>query len=125
MARAMPHMLRAIDGEQETIAELEMIAGFDDDLAGETTRVADRLHGLPAQIHPSLERVPETGRNTRPPRPCRGGSALRPRAAGLTDAAASRCYGRRRRGRPSGWLRMSWPPGTSRPSPFRAPRQPL
>ncbi|GGS10332.1 hypothetical protein GCM10010236_76040 [Streptomyces eurythermus] len=56
-ARAMPHTLRAIDGEDETIAELEMIVGFDDDLAGEATRVANRLHGLLPQIHPSLERV--------------------------------------------------------------------
>jgi transposase len=47
----------AIDGEDETIAELEMIVGFDDDLAGEATRVANRLHGLLTQIHPSLERV--------------------------------------------------------------------
>lgn len=52
-----PHTLRAIDGEDETIAELEMIVGFDDDLAGEATRVANRLHGLLTQIHPSLERV--------------------------------------------------------------------
>ncbi|MFF3538049.1 IS110 family transposase [Streptomyces sp. NPDC002466] len=56
-ARAMPHTLRAIDGEDETVAELEMIVGFDDDLAGEATRVANRLHGLLTQIHPSLERV--------------------------------------------------------------------
>lgn len=56
-ARSMPHSLRAIDGEDETIAELEMIVGFDDDLAGEATRVANRLHGLLTQIHPSLERV--------------------------------------------------------------------
>jgi hypothetical protein len=34
-----------------------MIVGFDDDLAGEATRVANRLHGLLIQIHPSLERV--------------------------------------------------------------------
>ncbi|BFP57567.1 hypothetical protein SCMC78_73740 [Streptomyces sp. CMC78] len=56
-ARAMPHTLRAIDGEDETIAELEMIVGFDDDLAGEAARAANRLHGLLTQIHPSLERV--------------------------------------------------------------------
>ncbi len=56
-ARAMPHTLRAIDGEDETIAELEMIVAFDDDLADEATRVANRLHGLLTQIHPSLERV--------------------------------------------------------------------
>lgn len=34
-----------------------MIDGFDDDLAGEATRVVNRLHGLLTQIHPSLERV--------------------------------------------------------------------
>jgi AraC-like DNA-binding protein len=52
-ARAMPHTLRAIEGKDETIAELEMIVGFDDDLAGEATRVANRLHGLLTQVPPS------------------------------------------------------------------------
>ncbi len=56
-ARPMPHTLRAIDSEDETIAELEMIVRFDDNVAGEATRVANRLHGLLTQIHPSLERV--------------------------------------------------------------------
>ncbi|MEV0443515.1 IS110 family transposase [Streptomyces spectabilis] len=56
-ARAMPHTLRAIELEDETVAELEMIVGFDDDLAGEVTRVANRLRGLLTQIHPHLERV--------------------------------------------------------------------
>ncbi|SOE21828.1 Transposase [Streptomyces sp. OK228] len=57
-ARAMPHSLRSIDGADEAIAEPEMIVGFDDDLAGEATRIANRLHGLLTQIHPSPERVP-------------------------------------------------------------------
>ena len=56
-ARAMPHTLRAVDPADETVAELAMIAGFDDDLAGESTRIANRLRGLLTQIHPSLERV--------------------------------------------------------------------
>ncbi|MDF9816774.1 hypothetical protein M2266_006005 [Streptomyces sp. SPB162] len=56
-ARPTRHTLRSIDPEGETIAELEMIVGFDDDLAGEATRVANRLHRLLTQIHPSLERV--------------------------------------------------------------------
>ncbi|GGU46215.1 hypothetical protein ACH4HG_41020 [Streptomyces coeruleorubidus] len=48
--RAMPHTLRALDGEDETVAELEMIVGFDDDLAGEATRgrgsgAADLMRG--------------------------------------------------------------------------------
>ncbi|MGW1047385.1 IS110 family transposase [Streptomyces sp. NPDC002547] len=56
-ARAMPHTLRSIDLADETVAELEMIVGFDDDLAGEATRISNRLRGLLTQIHPSLERV--------------------------------------------------------------------
>lgn len=56
-ARAMPHTLRALQLEDETVAELEMIVGFDDDLAGEATRISNRLRGLLTQIHPSLERV--------------------------------------------------------------------
>ncbi len=54
----MPHTLHSIDLEDETIAELEMIVGFDDDLTGEATRIANRLHGLLTQIHPP---VPGTG----------------------------------------------------------------
>ncbi|MFD7606615.1 IS110 family transposase [Streptomyces mirabilis] len=56
-ARAMPRTLRAIGGVDETITELEVIVGFDDDLADEATLVANRLHGLLTQIHPSPERV--------------------------------------------------------------------
>ncbi len=56
-ACVMPLTLRSVDLEDETIAELEMIVGFDDDLAGEATRISDRLRGLLTQIHPSLERV--------------------------------------------------------------------
>ncbi|MFD9334941.1 IS110 family transposase [Streptomyces sp. NPDC060028] len=56
-ARTMPHTLRAVEGADETVAELEMIAGFDDDLATESTRTKNRLRGLLTQIHPSLEKV--------------------------------------------------------------------
>ncbi len=56
-ARSMPHTLRSIELTDETVAELEMIVGFDDDLAGEATRISNRLPGLLTQIHPHLERV--------------------------------------------------------------------
>jgi transposase len=56
-ARTMPHTLRSIEVTDETTAELAMLVGFDDDLAGEATRVSNRLRGLLTQIHPSLERV--------------------------------------------------------------------
>jgi transposase len=56
-ARAMPHTLRSIDPADDTVAELAMLTGFDDDLAGESTRITNRLRGLLTQIHPPLERV--------------------------------------------------------------------
>jgi transposase len=56
-ARTMPHTLRDLAPSDETVAELEMIVGFDDDLAGESTRIKNRLRGLLTQIHPSLERI--------------------------------------------------------------------
>ncbi|WP_420856937.1 IS110 family transposase [Streptomyces chilikensis] len=56
-ARAMPHTLRAVGPADETTAELQMVAGFDDDLAAENTRIKNRLRGLLTHIHPSLEQV--------------------------------------------------------------------
>lgn len=56
-ARSMPHTLRTIALEDEAVAELEMIVGFDDDLTGEATRISNRLRGLLTQIHPHLERA--------------------------------------------------------------------
>lgn len=34
-----------------------MLVGYDDDLAGEVTRIANRIRGLLTQIHPPLEKV--------------------------------------------------------------------
>lgn len=56
-ARSMPHTLRQLAPDDEAVAELQMLVGFDDDLAAEATRLVNRLRGLLTQIHPSLERV--------------------------------------------------------------------
>ncbi|MGH3505008.1 MAG: IS110 family transposase [Nocardioidaceae bacterium] len=56
-ARTLPHTLRRVDAEDEALAELEVLVGFDDDLAGEATRVINRIRGLLTQVHPALERV--------------------------------------------------------------------
>lgn len=56
-ARTMPHTLRQLAPDDEAVAELQMLVGFDDDLAAESTRLVNRLRGLLTQIHPSLERV--------------------------------------------------------------------
>ncbi|WP_329599694.1 IS110 family transposase [Streptomyces pseudovenezuelae] len=56
-ARSMPHTLRALDLTDEVTAELTMLVGFDQDLAGEANRTSNRIRGLLTQFHPSLERV--------------------------------------------------------------------
>ncbi|MDR3084657.1 MAG: IS110 family transposase [Streptomyces sp.] len=56
-ARSMPHALRRVDTGDEALADLEVIVGYDDDLAGEVTRVGNRIRGLLTQVHPALERV--------------------------------------------------------------------
>jgi hypothetical protein len=56
-ARTMPHALRRVDIGEEALADLEVIVGFDDDLAGEVTRISNRIRGLLTQVHPALERV--------------------------------------------------------------------
>ena len=56
-ARTLPHTLRRVDTGDDTLAELEVLVGYDDDLAGEVTRISNRIRGLLTQIHPPLERV--------------------------------------------------------------------
>jgi transposase len=56
-ARAMPHTLRDLQPDDETIATLQLLLSFDDDLAAEATRASNRIRGLLTAIHPSLERV--------------------------------------------------------------------
>jgi transposase len=56
-ARTMPHALRRVDTGDEALAELGVLVGFDDDLAGEATRTINRIRGLLTSVHPALERV--------------------------------------------------------------------
>ncbi|MDV6277832.1 IS110 family transposase [Rhodococcus erythropolis] len=56
-ARTMPHTLRRVDTGDDALAELGVLVGFDDDLAGEATRISNRIRGLLTSIHPALERV--------------------------------------------------------------------
>lgn len=56
-ARTMPHTLRQVDRDSETLSALKVLAGFDEDLTHETTRALNRIRSLLTQIHPALERV--------------------------------------------------------------------
>ena len=56
-ARTMPHALRALRADDELTAELAMLAGFDEDLAGQVNQCSNRIRGLLTQVHPALERV--------------------------------------------------------------------
>uniref|UniRef100_UPI000365EF81 IS110 family transposase n=1 Tax=Actinoalloteichus spitiensis TaxID=252394 RepID=UPI000365EF81 len=56
-ARSLPHTLRRVDVGDDALAELDVLVGFDDDLAGEATRIGNRIRGLLTGVHPALERV--------------------------------------------------------------------
>jgi transposase len=56
-ARSLPHTLRSLKLADDELAELTMLCGFDDDLAGQITQTSNRIRGLLTQIHPALERV--------------------------------------------------------------------
>jgi len=53
----MPHALRSLRLDDERLAELTMLCGFDDDLADQITQTNNRIRGLLTQIHTALERV--------------------------------------------------------------------
>lgn len=52
-----PHALCRVDTGDDTLTELGVLVGYDDDLAGEATRTINRIRGLLTSIHPALERV--------------------------------------------------------------------
>ena len=54
-ARTIPHTLRGITVAEQSIAELSMLCGFDDDLPAQITQTRNRLRGFLTQIHPALE----------------------------------------------------------------------
>jgi transposase len=56
-ARTMPHTLRRVGTDDETLAELTVLAGYDDDLAAQSTRLTNRLRDALLHIHPALERL--------------------------------------------------------------------
>jgi transposase len=58
-ARSLPHTLRQVEVDvgDDALAELEVLIGFDDDLASEATRISNRIRGLLTGIHPALERT--------------------------------------------------------------------
>lgn len=53
----MPDTLRDAGSDDETMAALKVLAGFDDDLAWECNRQTNRLRSLLLQIHPAFERA--------------------------------------------------------------------
>jgi hypothetical protein len=53
----MPHTLRRVGTDDETLAELTVLAGYDDDLAAQATRLTNRPRDALLHIHPALERL--------------------------------------------------------------------
>lgn len=81
-ARTLPHALRRVGPDEQTTVELSVLAGYDADLAAESTRLTNRLHDALLHVHPALERL--LGRHFR----CRGVLALLA-ATGTPDSIAA------------------------------------
>lgn len=56
-ASTMPHTLRRVGTDDETLAGLSVLAGYDDDLAAQSTRLSNRLRDALLHVHPALERL--------------------------------------------------------------------
>lgn len=56
-ALTVPHTLRKLTIPEDEQANLAMLLGYDDDLAGQVTAGVNRMRGLLVQIHPSLEKA--------------------------------------------------------------------
>lgn len=56
-ARTLPHALRRVGSDEETLSALGVLAGYDADLAAEATRLTNRLHDALLHVHPALERL--------------------------------------------------------------------
>jgi transposase len=56
-ARTLPHTLRRVGPDEETITALGVLAGYDADLAAEATRLTNRLHDALLHVHPALEHL--------------------------------------------------------------------
>ena len=60
----MPATLRDCEPDDETLASLKVLSGYDEDLAWETTRHVNRLRSLLLHIHPAFERALKSDRIT-------------------------------------------------------------
>ena len=56
-ARTLPHTLRRVGKDDEALAGLSVLAGYDADLAAEATRLTNRLRDALLHVHPALERL--------------------------------------------------------------------
>ncbi|MBP2477609.1 hypothetical protein JOF53_006481 [Crossiella equi] len=123
-ARTLPHTLRQV-GTDEALAELDVLVGFDDDLAAETTRISNRIRGCSPASTPRWNACSAPRPPTRRGWNCSSTAADRQGWPGPGGASSPRS--------PPGTLPSwapSWPPTSaprwpSRPGPFpaRPPRR--
>ena len=56
-ALSHPRTLRRVGTDDETLADLSVLAGYDDDLNQQSTRLTNRLRDALLHVHPALERL--------------------------------------------------------------------
>lgn len=122
-ARTLPHALRRLDVSDDALAELNVLVGYDDEVAAEATRSSNRIRGLLTGIHPALERVP--GPKAAHPSSWRScpAAADRPGSAPPDAASSPRSPPNTHYAWAPNWATTSSPRSRSRPPSCPAPPQ--
>jgi len=108
-ARTMPRTLRDLEPDDESIAALHMLLGFDDDLTAEATRTSNASSARACTTPPSWR--------------CWSTTAPRPRSTPPESSSSPPCCAPTHPGWPPAWPPRSSPPSTSRASRSRHRRR--
>ena len=111
-ARTLPHALQSIQLADESVAELSMLCGFDDDSLGQMTATSNRFRGLLGADAPSVGAG--RGPASRPPRDARSAAALPVAGGDESSRHDPACDPTRQTGSENGPPRGGYCPGAQR-----------
>lgn len=85
-ARTHARRLHWLEVDDQTLERLRVLGGYDDDLAHDVNRAANRLRDMLLAVSPALERVLGPSSTTPSPRRCFSATRRRPRCGPRDDA---------------------------------------
>jgi transposase len=114
-ARTHARRLHWLELGDETLERLRLLGGYDDDLAHDVNRAANRLRDMLLSVSPALERVLGPRLATPSPGRCSRATRRRRRCGPLGGVGSGRWRSATRRGWAPGWSTRSRPRWRPRP----------